>query len=522
MTDFYRTYSRRLVTNLPRVTSKSRIRENLLGLTLLGIVVAFFAGAGTAFSPLILAPVGALLLGMIYLVSTPIGTAKVLLGALVVLVLAPIPTVVPTSIWFAGGSVYFADVMAALLIVAVVFSNLCPAVIRTVVLTIAGVVVLGLLVGALSHAKASLALADARGLLRLVAGASGVAFLGEVDRAGTVKLLSRLAAVVTIWTALVVALIAFLGVSSFGIRNSNAAVYTTSQSIVYDASRVTPDSGLTCVVVSAVLIVIRLSWGYSPYKWNLVWWLCVGAGVFVGLISYTRGHFIVFLLIIGLSLMVQPGRLAAFSRAICVTAGVVLFSVFGYYLVSTFSSAMANSLTQPLIAFQGKVIGGLSLNTVEVDTSALWRVRESDLAIDFLENNWIFGSGFGAPYRQIVTGEIFQGSRGTTYIHSGYLWFLVKLGAMGSVVVAVILFQYFLMLWRSRNSEMGKWSALCMVVLFSIATQMVTSPTMIENGNSVLVGIILGSGYLVSIRSLSNRKSCSSANDLALSGRVEI
>lgn len=465
----------------------------MLPVVIIVLMISVGLGAAATVSTMVLPAVVGVAVLVILVTSDSYTALAVILSALVLLLLAPLPSSVPTAIYFAGGSLYFADLISALGIVLICMISSTSPKLKSGVYIFGLMAALFMLVGIANGGTFGAAFADVRGPLRLLSGAVITYQIVSLNRTKAVRLLVWLSAIVTVWTAVVVAAIAFLGVSAFNIRTSNAAVYTTSKSIIYDTARVTPDSGLACVVIAGCLLSMRLVWRYTPIKQPTIWWGVVGAGIFVGLVSYTRGHFLVLILIVVLTAVVSQSRLRNIARMAIGASVLALLIWLTFQLVDAASPQYGNYLLQPLSAFRGKVLDGLLVENVQVDTSALWRVRESALALDYFSNNWLFGSGFGARYRTFAKGEIFDGVRGLTYIHNGYLWVLVKTGIIGSIVVMLSCAMGFRAVFRaSRSHALSFVTVVGLAVLAALATQMITSPTMIENANSLLVGIVVG------------------------------
>jgi hypothetical protein len=463
----------------------------------MGLMASLGLGAAATHSTMVLPFVLGLAVVVVLATTDSYTSLAIIASALVVLLLAPLPSSVPTAIYFAGGSLYFADIISGLGILLICMLGATSSKLRGGIYIFCLMAALFLVVGLISGATPGAAFADVRGPLRLVAGAVVAYQLFVLNRVRATRLFVCLSALITVWTAVVVASIAFLGVSAFDIRTSNAAVYTTSKSIVYDTARVTPDSGLTCVVIVGCLLSMRLIWKYTPIAQPAIWLVVVGSGLFVGLVSYTRGHFLVLALILLLMTVVSRSRLQTFVRIGTGALIVTLFAWLAYGFLDAVDAQYARYFLQPLSAFRGKVLDGLLFENVQVDTSALWRVRESQLALEYFSKNWIIGSGFGARYRTFTRGEIFDGVRGLTYIHNGYLWILVKTGLIGAIAVLLAgALAIRRVLTVSQSSGLHRATVLGLVVLAALATQMITSPTIIENANSLLVGIIVGSvGY---------------------------
>ncbi|WP_397518151.1 O-antigen ligase family protein [Rhodococcus pyridinivorans] len=384
--------------------------------------------------------------------------------------------------------------MAIVIIALVALEQDAPRALVRATLAIGAAVLAYAAFGLLNGAILSDAFVNLRGPVRVLAAASAVAYLCSKSIPSTLRTLLRALSFVSVCTAAVVAGIAFFGIGGFDIRSGNAAMYTSSSSIVYDATRVTPDSGLACVTLSGVLIVAWLLWDSRPLGSRTITVIIIVCGLFIGLISYTRGHLLVLGVVLVGATILRIGDLSFIVRALGMLTAIVVGGAAVLMSVKYAFPSIFAPIENAMSAFSGRVLSGLSASTAAADTSTQWRVRESALALQYFRDNWLFGSGLGVRYRSPMRGEIFTGTRGLTYIHSAYLWILVKLGIVGAVALLIGLFVFVKRLFVRRDDFVGALSKMILLVTIGYLVQMITSPTPFESGNSVVVGLIVGLG----------------------------
>ena len=447
----------------------------------------FGAGAAATRSPIVVAVVP---LAIFFLSLSVYLAVAGIVSLSAVLALAPIPTALPRGVSFAGGYVFWTDL---LLVFAAALIFLAHQRVRSqVALASVGVILaVFLLLGAVNGAPLSEALADMRGPFRLAVAVIAVAWLVREDSRRAYLILTKVLFGIVIWTAGVVVAISLFGLPGFSIRTGSAALYTAVSSSVYDATRVTPDSGLACVIIAGLIVacwIMRIDTGY-PRRIRITVAVC---GLIVAVLSFTRSYVVVLaVLVIGATLLSSSLVLSVHRLAkllfVFAAAGLVF-----YLGVKQFSEGAYRSVAAVVEAFTGRVFGGFGSETIRTDTSTAWRLRENGWAWQSFTHNWVAGTGFGVPYRGFQHGEIFRDSKGLTYVHSSYLWILVKTGVLG-VCVAFFAFAQFVVhpLRRLSGTQREIWK-LGILVGLTIGMQMVTSPTLFEAGNSMFVGLLVG------------------------------
>lgn|GEM_PF-1744916 len=101
-------------------------------------------------------------------------------------------------------------------------------------------------------------------------------------------------------------------------------------------------------------------------------------------------------------------------------------------------SKMGAWLADQFTAFSQRVLGGVTSSALEVDDSALERLREINLLKETIASAPIFGHGIGYAYQPPTGDDEFHRYLYPAYSHNFYLWWLAKAGAVG--MAAFVLF----------------------------------------------------------------------------------
>lgn len=164
-------------------------------------------------------------------------------------------------------------------------------------------------------------------------------------------------------------------------------------------------------------------------------------------------------------------------------------------------------LENQLNAFSDRVIGGLSMTAMAVDSSTLARVHENTNLWRAIGEAPLLGHGLGYAYQLPFGGPgTFTATLGTTYAHNFYLWWLVKAGAVGMAVFAVFALTPLVLAMLSASAA-AKISAAVGAGLLAIC---VVNPLPLEPANALVLGIVLGAAMAFS-RPASERPSAASA-----------
>ncbi|MGW3481988.1 O-antigen ligase family protein [Rhodococcus indonesiensis] len=474
-----------------RAVASSNVFEVL---TVAGIVLtSFVAGAGATFWPALTVVVPLVFLGI---TQSAYSVVRGNLILAMVFALAPLPSIIPRGLTVASGYIFWVDVLLALAVL-IVFAEVRSRRTLSAIVVTGLTLSLFLLYGLVNGAPLGNALADLRGPFRLAATTIVVWWLLRAEFERTYKVVARVVFAIIIWTAIVVALVSFAGTTAFPIRAASAALYTAGQSAVYDAIRVTPDSGLLCVMVSAALFacwLVRVETGFSIWVRAAI----AGSGIFVGVMSFTRSYIIVFVIILAGAAFLSRARVEAFLRVVWLLAGSATILASLYLIGSLFSAGLHSLVSSVGDAFGGRVFGGLGTETLRGDSSTIWRLRENAWAWASFTSNWPLGTGFGVPYRGYQHGEIFAGGRGLLYVHSAYLWILVKAGVVGLIICVWSLASVVYLSLKRVSAVRPMVSRVFGLLLLGLAVQMVTSPTLFEAGNSVASGLLFGALLAIS------------------------
>lgn len=414
--------------------------------------------------------------------------------ALFVLAVIPIPAFLAQGIHTGLGTLYWSDIISLLLLAELTKHASRTSDVRpfghSVILAL--LLASGCAIGWLSGADAGLILRDARGMFRLAVMIPGVCV--AISDEGIGRFLSSLAKIgagVSIWTLFAVIVTGFLDASIFTLRTEVAAIYTASGNSEFDATRVTPDSGLLCSVYGGIGVASFIRYRGMPRS-STFQAIGVMAAIAVVLMGFTRGHFIVFCIVLLGGTLFLPKRLGKTRRGRSPHAFFLVLAIVLLATLAMSSQAIRDDLSGVWDGFRGRVIVGLQPSTIEQDSSNYWRVKEASAAWKSIGDHAIVGTGLGVRYRGTLPGEIFPGDTGLTYIHNSYLWVLVKLGFVGAAALGALFLSI-----ASRPVALSRRGerALALLVtlpLLAIFAQSYVSPTPFESYNSVVVGVLCG------------------------------
>lgn len=121
-----------------------------------------------------------------------------------------------------------------------------------------------------------------------------------------------------------------------------------------------------------------------------------------------------------------------------------------------------------------------------------WRYQENRDAINKLKGNLLFGIGLGREYRSLsIQRNVFSGA--LTYIHSGYLFLILKLG----LIILIPIFWITLIFVRNcfkksaRNQFLTNLLSASFVTYLCLLLSSLTQPEFHNNASMVLFGILL-------------------------------
>jgi O-antigen ligase len=446
------------------------------------------------------------------------------LGLVVLLWLgiAPLPTVLPTGIELEQGTLLWSDVVSPVVAVwaAVLIARRRGA--GGTLLGFAAFATVGLIgaaVGVAQHGDSGRLFGDLRPFLHLAAAGLGTAALILVEGSGyAMRVFGRFATAMILWTTAAVGLAAAGASKLFAVSGHSAALYAGSSTFVAAAHRFSPASGLFCELAAVVLLLawlLRTDVGV-PRPLVLV---AVALGLVLTFVSYSRG----FLLALGVAgvlllLMLAPTLWRAKVRVLAVVGMVGFAALAAVVIVNFLQPNAVDSLQTSVNTYAARVLNGLDPSVIQVDASALWRVRESQAALHSIAAHPVIGTGFGVRYRPLLPGEIFVGSYGQTYIHNAYLWLLVKVGLLGTAFVACLAAALAVHCIRLVMLKVPAGPVL-LALGCGIAVLSITSPTPWEDWNSLVVGCLAGTVAGVVAR---HRTSEQSSRSFAAASPVEL
>lgn len=94
-------------------------------------------------------------------------------------------------------------------------------------------------------------------------------------------------------------------------------------------------------------------------------------------------------------------------------------------------------LSDQFVAFNQRVLGGVSSSALAVDDSAQERLREINLLKETIARAPVFGHGLGYVYQPPTGDDEFHRYLYPAYSHNFYLWWLAKAGVVGMAAFAL-------------------------------------------------------------------------------------
>jgi hypothetical protein len=155
--------------------------------------------------------------------------------------------------------------------------------------------------------------------------------------------------------------------------------------------------------------------------------------------------------------------------------------------------------------YANRVIAGLEESNRQLDSSAGYREQETEYVMQTGAKSPIVGGGFGQRYKP-PTGErgTFFANEGELYSHNVYNWLYVKVGLVGVVAFVALLATSILpALSRYRRNIVLATAAATMV---GLSLAMFFTPIPIDEGNSSVVGLVIGLGIGAGTLNVPNRR----------------
>lgn len=247
----------------------------------------------------------------------------------------------------------------------------------------------------------------------------------------------------------------------------------------------TPATAVLCGLVAAVIVG----------RVNSATLFTLGPpALIISMLSFSRNTLIAMAVAGGVAILVSFSwatlRRTAFM--VLISAVVLAVAVPGSLFVLQNSDA-GTWLSDQFSAFNQRVLGGISSSALEVDESALERLREDNLLFHAISQAPVFGHGLGYAYQPPHGNDEFGTVFYPAYSHNFYLWWLAKAGWVGMAAFVVFALTPVVMAIRGASAS-AKISAAVSVGLLAIS---VVWPLPEMPSDSLALGIALGSamGY---------------------------
>lgn len=297
----------------------------------------------------------------------------------------------------------------------------------------------------------------------------------------------RTLTLLVLWSsaALMLASIAF-GIPISG-RAEDASLYLSTGGVLEQGgTRLITGSTTAATVVVMVLIGLWLGGEVSGRAWTLV--VPAGLILFLGLSRNTLIGLAVATLFV---LVLLAGRVRLISLALRAT--VVSIIVWGVVWVSSDVFQIAIIRSQ-LAAFDSRVLGGITADTLSTDTSVIYREVETQNLLRAFASSPVVGHGLGYEY-QPGSGEAnsFWATKGRSYAHNFWLWMLVKGGLIALIAFVLTLAAA---IGRHLRHRVTGPIAISGALLGLMAISFV-APQPLGTSSAVAVGALLGALFAI-------------------------
>lgn len=432
----------------------------------------------------------------------------------------PLPLIFPQSFEVGGGSVFLSDIMSGVVIL-LVLSGRGSTKMKLIVVAVLATLALFASFGLLSGGDAPALVRDLRGPAEVLSLTSGL--IVEVRHGGAAHrrlLLSGLAAMV-IGTGLILVFETVTRLEFFDLRSQDAVLYLGHQVANYSATRLTPPNDVLCAISGSVALML---WMQGRVRGTSVWWFWpfVVSGLLVGLANFSRNNLIAMVVVVLAGALLGGRLLRVVGRLVPFLAIGTLFVSSSLFFLTAYSTAARTLLESLWEAFVGRVLGGLNPSTLSVDSSALWRVRESNAAFSSIAERGVLGTGLGHAYRTTLPGEPFTDGSGVFYVHSSYLWVPVKLGlpiaALLLGLLGLLVIRSVRIAWARGADDtavIAGWSLLALIPVLAV------SPLPFSRGGAIVVGVVFALA-VVSARSARGDHTMPLASDAAAVSRSSV
>ena len=446
------------------------------------LAAAVAVGALTGLAPAVGAGVAAALVGGAWVAAS---LSRRLLILVVALGATAVPSVLPQALEVAGKTVYAYELPLYAAVAAACWQARMVARVQLLpAICLLYVVLHGVLVGLTMGRPLDYIVLDARGLVVVIAAYIVCTFAADrgPSRAGLVAVKTSLVA-----SAVLTTVAATSGLRLAG-RVETAGLYLTSGGFSgAEAIRIlTPATHVALTVACCCLALIVLEPRYA----SRVGVLLIPAGLIIAL-SFSRNS----LLGVGVTLL----TVMAASPSVRV---VVRFGVAGVMLVLLVVAAGPRGgdsrdgsesgwFATQIDGYYERVVGGLSADTLALDSSTQARIKETRRLIMAAEAAPVFGHGFGFAYQPAAGARnSFAATTGRFYAHNFWLWLVVKSGVVGLLVVAAALLVPVVRALRSDDLLLRSFGATVTgLVAVSAVAPLPLGP---ESGGSISFGALLG------------------------------
>ncbi|WP_406817768.1 O-antigen ligase family protein [Mycobacterium sp. M23085] len=158
----------------------------------------------------------------------------------------------------------------------------------------------------------------------------------------------------------------------------------------------------------------------------------------ISLLSFSRNTLISMGVAAGVALLGSLSWAAVRRTIATATAGLAVIAVSVPASLFLLSGTKTGAwLGDQFVAFNQRVLGGVTSSALAVDDSALERLREINLLKETIARAPVFGHGLGYVYQPPTGDDEFHLYLYPAYSHNFYLWWLAKAGAVGMAVFAL-------------------------------------------------------------------------------------
>ncbi|MFC5947911.1 O-antigen ligase family protein [Pseudonocardia lutea] len=341
--------------------------------------------------------------------------------------------------------------------------------------------------GAVSGNPTAQALNDARGPLVMVL---SYLIAARIIEQPTARRYALIALGVSLWVSTIMILLASLGWLELSGRTEDASLVEAGSSgnVATGAARFLTSathSALAVLCVLFALLVLRKITAQQSLP-------CLVPAAIITFLSFSRNSLLALLTVAVVILMLRRTTrtaVALFTR----TTGVAILVGIALIATNVFSGLSAfDFLHTQFQAYSHRVLEGLDGQTLERDTSVLYRESENSYLREAIAESPVVGHGMGYPYRP-ASGEpgSFFATSARYYAHDFFLWMLVKTGVVGIILLAAFLYvplRGTAGVKRNRPAVAFVATSIALLAVSSVAPM----PLGFESAAALVIGTILG------------------------------